>query len=147
MLDTQLDTQNVTFLLEASGDTLTVGDFRLKAGLVEELPNVNGKAIRSGSVERIRAVGSDTNAAKGSFSVYAGLEKIGTLNWDCSDPAGHTDVDWTPLSQNYSTKVSGDPSVAEATGEVRLKVSKRAGLNDKRTNLAASTVGLGLAGF
>lgn len=142
-----LDLQKVTFLLETSGETITIGDFRLRAGEIDGLAQIDGKAIASGAVEKILAVGSESAAAIGSFSLFAGREKIGTINWDGSGSDSGVGVDWTPLSKDYRATVLRDRSRDKMDGEVRLKVSKCRREPQHSSNLATSTAGLGLAGF
>ncbi len=131
--------RNADFLLEARDETLTIRDVNLRDE-VPKLSQIEGMSVKNGMIRRLCTVGAGGLGDKGSFSLYAGAEKIGTLNWNLAEDGKNSLIDWTPLSKNFRTRVFDRWRADELCTEIRLMVA-RPGMASMRMG-GASRLGL-----
>jgi len=132
--------------LECQCETLTIGDVRLdRMGFDESC--VEGRRIKSGETECLTICCSTEPGAAGNLSLYAGDEKIGTLNWNCTNRAGAIPADWTPLSKNFTTSVIENNGAEAAAARLILRVARPLSASFSSDRMAVATGHLGFAGI
>jgi hypothetical protein len=87
---------------------------------------IEGHVIKAGDSYIIGACGrSDASSGtEGSFDIYDGDVKVGTLTWDCPWGSKTNSYQWTPNDDNYSTQVTGANLDSGALGNMVI-VSKK----------------------
>jgi|GEM_PF-3305897 len=133
-------------LLESQGETLTVGDVHLKTAGFDK-SGIEGISIRSGETECLTISGTSEHGTAGNLSIFAGSEKIGTLNWDCTDPIGEVPADWTPLSKNFTTSVIKGSRAGVAVERLILRVARPLSARMSANRMDVASGHLGFAGI
>lgn len=133
-------------LLEAQGETLTVGDVRLTKGGLDR-NRIEGLCIGSGQSECLKATEMSDSGTAGTLSLFAGCEKVGTLSWDSTDPFNNVPVDWTPLSKNFRTSIMDSFKAGTRLGGVKLRVARAFSASRSPRQMSVSTGQLGFAGI
>ncbi len=140
----------VEFVVEAGGSALTICNVQLDAGSLDgdgEGTPAEGRCIKNGHSDNLRASGFLGTGTRGSLSVFAGFERVGTLNWDWSVNPDENVVDWTPLSKNFRASLMDDVATGGLLSRVRLRVARSLSRDASVSRLGASAGHLGFAGI
>ncbi len=140
------NSQVFEILLESQCETLTVGDVRMEASGPTQSP-IEGRCIQSGETECLTISGPSEPMSAGNLSIYAGAEKIGTLNWNCSARRGEVPADWTPLSKNFTTSVIESNGAGATVAQLILRVARPFSTGLSCDKMAVATGHLGFAGI
>jgi len=138
--------QNFEFLLEARGQAVTVDDVKLTTGSFDK-SCVEGIHVKNGEARHFLINQKNGAGTAGTLSLFAGREKVGTLNWDCTGQNNRDAAyDWTPLSKNFRTTILGTLTENGVLGMVKLRVAQAITSKMPQNPMVASTGLLGFSG-